>query len=109
MGKLLEGKVAVIYGGGGAIGGGVARTFAREGARVFLAGRSSDTLEAVAKEITASGGLADIAVVDALDQTAVGRQGRDAVGKAGRLEVSFNLLHPGPGPGDPMVGRATEG
>jgi len=34
---LLKNKIAVIYGGGGAIGGAVARAFAREGARVFLA------------------------------------------------------------------------
>jgi 3-oxoacyl-[acyl-carrier protein] reductase len=37
---LLEGKNAVIYGGGGSIGGAVARTFASEGASVFLAGRT---------------------------------------------------------------------
>ena len=37
---LLEGKNAVVYGGGGAIGGAVARAFAREGARVFLAGHT---------------------------------------------------------------------
>ncbi len=37
---LLENKVAVIYGAGGPIGGAVARAFAREGARVFLAGRT---------------------------------------------------------------------
>lgn len=36
---LLRDKVAVIYGAGGAIGGTVARTFAREGAKVFLSGR----------------------------------------------------------------------
>jgi NAD(P)-dependent dehydrogenase (short-subunit alcohol dehydrogenase family) len=36
---FLENKNAVIYGGGGAIGGAVARAFAREGAKVFLAGR----------------------------------------------------------------------
>ncbi len=40
LGMLLEGKVAVIYGAGGKVGGGVARAFAREGARVFLAGRT---------------------------------------------------------------------
>ena len=39
---LLEDKNAVIYGGGGAIGGAVARAFAREGARIFLAGRVAD-------------------------------------------------------------------
>jgi uncharacterized protein YndB with AHSA1/START domain len=38
---LLKNKNAVIYGGGGAIGGAVARAFAREGARVFLAGALS--------------------------------------------------------------------
>jgi NAD(P)-dependent dehydrogenase (short-subunit alcohol dehydrogenase family) len=37
---LLEHKVAVIYGGGGPIGGAVARAFAGEGARVFLIGRT---------------------------------------------------------------------
>jgi NAD(P)-dependent dehydrogenase (short-subunit alcohol dehydrogenase family) len=35
---LLENKIAIVYGGGGAIGGAVARAFAREGANVFLAG-----------------------------------------------------------------------
>jgi 3-oxoacyl-[acyl-carrier protein] reductase len=43
---LLEQKTAVIY-GAGAIGGTVARTFAGEGARVFLAGRSLPPLHAV--------------------------------------------------------------
>ena len=37
---LLEGKNAVIYGGGGSIGGAVARAFASEGASVFIAGRT---------------------------------------------------------------------
>ena len=44
---LLENKNAVIYGGGGSIGGAVARAFAREGARVFLAGRTPATLKDV--------------------------------------------------------------
>lgn len=37
---LLDSKNAVIYGAGGSIGGAVAHAFAREGARVFLAGRA---------------------------------------------------------------------
>jgi NADP-dependent 3-hydroxy acid dehydrogenase YdfG len=48
MTGLLEGKTAIIYGGGGGIGGGVARTFAREGAKVFLAGPTRESLQAVA-------------------------------------------------------------
>jgi NAD(P)-dependent dehydrogenase (short-subunit alcohol dehydrogenase family) len=45
VGVLIEGKSAVIYGGAGSIGGAVARAFAREGARVFLAGRRHAALE----------------------------------------------------------------
>jgi NAD(P)-dependent dehydrogenase (short-subunit alcohol dehydrogenase family) len=37
---LLENKNAIVYSAGGAIGGAVARAFAHEGARVFLAARS---------------------------------------------------------------------
>jgi short-subunit dehydrogenase len=48
---LLEGKNAVIYGAAGSIGGAVARVSAREGARVFLAGRTRTRLETVANEI----------------------------------------------------------
>jgi NAD(P)-dependent dehydrogenase (short-subunit alcohol dehydrogenase family) len=50
---LLQNHNAVIYGGGGAIGGAVARVFAREGARVFLAGRTKARLDAVAADIAA--------------------------------------------------------
>jgi NAD(P)-dependent dehydrogenase (short-subunit alcohol dehydrogenase family) len=52
---LLENKNAVIYGGGGSVGGAVARAFAREGAQVFLAGRTPAKLEAVAEQIRAAG------------------------------------------------------
>ena len=48
---LLENKNAVIYGASGSIGGAVARAFAREGARVFLGGRTLATLDEVAEEI----------------------------------------------------------
>jgi NAD(P)-dependent dehydrogenase (short-subunit alcohol dehydrogenase family) len=41
MKMLPRGKNAVVYGGGGKVGGAVARAFAREGARVFLPGSRS--------------------------------------------------------------------
>jgi 3-oxoacyl-[acyl-carrier protein] reductase len=47
MNMLLEDRNAVVYGAGGSIGGAVARTFARGGARVFLAGRTVATLDEV--------------------------------------------------------------
>ncbi len=58
---LLENKNAVIYGAGGDIGSAVARAFAREGARVFLTGRTLATLSAVAEEIIGAGGKAEAA------------------------------------------------
>jgi 3-oxoacyl-[acyl-carrier protein] reductase len=48
MSTLLENNDAVIYGAGGSIGGAVAGEFARDGARVFLAGRTRGKQEAVA-------------------------------------------------------------
>ena len=100
---LLEHKNAVVYGAGGGIGGGVARTFAREGARVFLAGRTRDALEAVAKEITAAGGAAEVAEVDALDERAVDEHARAVATQAGSLDVSFNLITRGDVQGIPLV------
>jgi 3-oxoacyl-[acyl-carrier protein] reductase len=89
---LLENKVVVIYGAGGSIGGAVARTFAREGARVFLAGRSREKLDKVADEIRSRGGVADTAVVDALDERAVGEYVDAVVEQAGYIDISFNLI-----------------
>jgi len=100
---LLEGKSAVIYGGGGAIGGAVARTFAREGARVFLAGRTRAKLDAVAEDIRAAGGAAETAEVDALEGRAVDEHADAVAAEAGSLDVSFNLISHGDVQGTPLA------
>src|SRR6266568_4324703 len=89
---LLENKVAVIYGAGGPIGGAVARAFAREGARVFLAGRTPSKLDTVANEIRSTGGSASTIVVDALDEQAVDSCVDAVVEQAGSIDISFNLI-----------------
>lgn len=91
----LENKNAIIYGGGGYIGHVVAQTFAREGATVFLAGRTEAALKSVADEITSGGGRAHTAVVDALDEQAVEEHVRAVVDQAGAVDVSFNLTSRG--------------
>jgi NAD(P)-dependent dehydrogenase (short-subunit alcohol dehydrogenase family) len=93
--QLLEGKNAIIYGGGGHLGRGVARTFAHEGATVFLAGRTEATLRTVADEVITGGGRAHVAVVDALDEHAVEEHARSVVAQAGGIDVSFNLTSRG--------------
>ena len=89
---LLKGKVAVIYGAGGPIGGAVAHAFVREGARVFLAGRTQAKLDKLADEIRWNGNVADAAVVDALDERAVDEYVNAVVEQAGHLDISFNLI-----------------
>jgi NAD(P)-dependent dehydrogenase (short-subunit alcohol dehydrogenase family) len=89
---MLRNKVAVIYGAGGAVGGAVARGFAREGATLFLTGRSLEPVELVAKEIVAAGGTAEAAEVDALDEAGVDEHLQSVIDKAERVDISFNAV-----------------
>jgi NAD(P)-dependent dehydrogenase (short-subunit alcohol dehydrogenase family) len=100
---LLNNKTAIIYGAGGSIGAAVAKTFARDGATVFLTGRGRDKLDMVAEEITAAGGRAEVAVVDALDERAVGEHADAVAAKAGHIDVSLNLITRGDVQGIPMT------
>src|SRR5215208_947956 len=89
---MLKDKVAVTYGAGGAIGGAVARAFAREGAETFVTGRLRPPVEAVAEDIVSAGGSAEAAQVDALDERAVDEHLRSVIDKAGRVDISFNAV-----------------
>src|SRR6266508_2291838 len=88
----LKDKVAVIYGGGGAIGGAVARAFARQGAKLFLTGRRRAPVEVVAKDVVSAGGSAKAAEVDALDEQAVDKHLQSVIDQAGRVDISFNAV-----------------
>ncbi|MCD9021880.1 SDR family NAD(P)-dependent oxidoreductase [Cohnella silvisoli] len=89
---LLKNKNAVIYGGGGAIGGAVARAFAREGAKVFLAGRTLAKLDEVAADISAAGGFAETAQVDALDEKSVEKHVDSVAAKVGGIDIALNAV-----------------
>lgn len=86
---MLENKIAVIYGGGGAVGGAVARAFSNAGARVYLAGRSRDRMEAVAEDID---GAAGVAVVDALDERDVAEHADAVAAEAGGIDIAVNSV-----------------
>jgi NAD(P)-dependent dehydrogenase (short-subunit alcohol dehydrogenase family) len=98
------GKTAVIYGAGGGIGRGVAATFAREGARVHLVGRTAAPLDTLAEAIVADGGEAEVALLDALDEAAVTAH----LDQLGRADISFNLIPRGDVQGIPFLDLPTD-
>jgi NAD(P)-dependent dehydrogenase (short-subunit alcohol dehydrogenase family) len=89
---LLAEKNAIVYGAAGSMGGAVARAFAREGAHVFLAGRTLATLDQVATEIRDGGGTATTAEVDAMDRASVEAHAAHVAATAGSLDISFNAV-----------------
>ena len=89
---LLRDMIAVVYGAGGSLGGAVARALAGAGAMVFVTGRKLDRLQTVAADITAAGGKAEAAVVDALDAEAVNRFVAGVVRRTATLDISFNAI-----------------
>jgi NAD(P)-dependent dehydrogenase (short-subunit alcohol dehydrogenase family) len=97
---LLTGKVVFITGASRGIGAAAARLFAREGAAVVLAARSTDALEKIVAEVRADGGVADAVTVDLADRASI----RAAIGHVeelhGRLDGAFNngaaIQQPGP-------------
>jgi NAD(P)-dependent dehydrogenase (short-subunit alcohol dehydrogenase family) len=86
---MLKDRTAVVFGGGGAIGGAAARAFAREGARVFLAGRTAAKLETVANDIRAAGGMAETAVLDVFDEAAVNAFVADVTARVGGIDIAM--------------------
>jgi len=106
---LLAGKRAVIYGAAGAMGSAVARAYAREGAQVFLAGRTLERVQALAEELTRSGASATAAGFDALDRAAVEKHLDEVVRSAGGIDISFNLIGLGGDQGQPLASMTQEG
>lgn len=105
---LLAGKRAVIYGAAGAIGSTVARAFAREGAELFLTGRTLDKVNVLAGELSKGGANVHAARVDALDPAAVEKHLDDAAGAVGGIDISFNLIQIGGAQGQPLSAMARE-
>ncbi|MFF3485629.1 SDR family NAD(P)-dependent oxidoreductase [Streptomyces sp. NPDC002701] len=97
---LLIGKVVLITGASRGIGAASARLFAKEGASVVLAARSTDALDSIVQEIRADGGVADAVTLDLADRVSI-RAAVDRVEELhGRLDGAFNngaaIQQPGP-------------
>ena len=88
--KSLTGKVALITGSTRGIGAGIARTFARGGARVMIHGLGSREGKETAESIQSDGGEASWAVADLRDEDACRSLVGQAVERWGRLDILVN-------------------
>jgi len=86
----LGGRVAIVTGAGTGIGRAIAERFAREGARLMLAGIDGDPLAELARELTLQGAEVETAVGD-LSEAAIAEDMRDAtLARFGRVDVLVN-------------------
>ncbi|KAA9150020.1 SDR family oxidoreductase [Microbacterium lushaniae] len=87
---LLDGKVLLLVGASTGIGAEAARVFAREGARLMLAARSEETLDALVLELTDNGHEVDRVRADVTVVADTARMVDETVGRFGRLDGAFN-------------------
>ena len=89
MGRL-EGKVAIVTGGGLGIGRAIAKRFAAEGAKVVIGTRTEDNGRAAVAEIRAAGGDASLVTVDVGSRAEATRLVEETLRLHGRLDI---VLH----------------
>ena len=87
MGGRLEGKTALVTGGGRGIGAGIARVFASEGAKVLIATRTVHRGEAVARAITKAGGEASAMAIDVAEADQVRTMIGEARKRLGAIDI----------------------
>ena len=90
MAGLLEGKSALITGGGGGIGRATALIFAREGARLAIANSVSDAAAETVAQVNQAGGQAIALSGDVTDTAAVKAMVDAVVSAYGRIDCAFN-------------------
>jgi 2-deoxy-D-gluconate 3-dehydrogenase len=86
----LKGKVAVVTGGNGGIGLGMARGLARAGAHVVIAARNAEKSAAAVRELERAGGRGSAANVDVADEASVNRLMDGVKAHQGRLDILIN-------------------
>ena len=93
----LDGRVALITGGGGGIGSAMVEAMCAAGASVAVAGRTQRTLDAVAARVRKVGGESLAVVADVSDPKQCERMVAEAVGRFGRLDIILNAVGGGAG------------
>jgi 2-deoxy-D-gluconate 3-dehydrogenase len=86
----LKGRVAVVTGGNGGIGLGMAKGLAKAGARVVVAARNEEKSSAAVRELSALGSEAFALAVDVTDEAAVQAMAGEVARRCGRLDILVN-------------------
>lgn len=89
--ERLKGKVALITGAGGGIGGSACELFAREGARVAVLEIDEASGAATLERVHRAGGEAILVATDVRDEASVQAAARAALAEFGRIDVLFNV------------------
>ena len=86
----LKDKTAVVFAASGEIAGAVAQSFSRHGAKVYVTARNLEAANMLADQITANGGYAEAAKVDALNEAEIDDFLKKVVADNGKLDIVFN-------------------
>lgn len=86
----LENRVALIYGGTSGLGEATARLYAKEGAKVAIAGRSEERGNKIVKDIQDNGGEAVFVKVDLMDSDQIKQSVQDTVDTFGTIDILYN-------------------
>ena len=87
----LKDKVAIVTGGGGGIGGAIARHFAREGAKIAVADINSESAQQRVAEIAGQGGDAFGVAVDVTNKKSVQEMVRSTLERWGKIDILVNV------------------
>jgi 3-oxoacyl-[acyl-carrier protein] reductase len=89
-GFRLDGRVAIVTGGGGGLGADICRALAAAGAAVAVAGRTQETIDAVRDGIVAEHGSAISVLADVSDRASIEAMAATVAGELGGIDVLVN-------------------
>ena len=86
----LSGKVAIVTGGNGGVGLGMARGLAGAGAAIVIAARNAEKSRAAVRDLEARGASASAVETDVTDEKSVAAMVEAAIARCGRLDILVN-------------------